>query len=476
MPSAIELTGAWTGDDGGIYYIRGLEDGTIAWAGLHDSGFHKGLEFTNVFRGHLSRHGVSISGHWADVPRGETMNAGRLSLEIELVPPEPPSTVGKTQLWRKSAGTTGGFGGEVLTSGAFPPGPQDIDDLTGRVQRYDVPLGENNPPCRDFTVMWGTVTKVAWPTLPPVQDDYCSFVEDDDWDGDGDFDFDLDTDWSRQESDFWTSGWLDKSFEDFPPFSFPAPQHILRLYDRFQRFHCEAAMYARENDHDHCRDAPIRLLPAWFEQAGSSVLANGRPINGNIEQITDHRVSPPVKALRFHVGRDGKQVVNLAPGATARVTGVLADDAGHENETAPEIHPIYAIDIVQEFSHRLPIVETNLSGTWHADDMGTYYLRQIGSRVWWLGMSRDQGRRFANVFHGTFDGEFIRGDWIDVPMGLGGILGGGDLTLAVTATTTGLAKIAQAGSFGATTWTKLYDAEQPPPVFEQEGIPPTQTA
>ena len=78
-------------------------------------------------------------------------------------------------------GTSGGFGGKVWTRGLlplgpFPLGPQNIEDIESRVQRYDLPLGENNPPCRDFTVMWGSITKVDWPNLPPERT-YCSFIK-----------------------------------------------------------------------------------------------------------------------------------------------------------------------------------------------------------------------------------------------------------------------------------------------------------
>jgi hypothetical protein len=33
------------------------KDGSVTWAGLQDSGFHKGMEFTNVFRGSLGEDG-----------------------------------------------------------------------------------------------------------------------------------------------------------------------------------------------------------------------------------------------------------------------------------------------------------------------------------------------------------------------------------------------------------------------------------
>ena len=46
-------------------------------------------------------------------------------------------------------------------------------------------------------------------------------------------------------------------------------------------------------------------------------------------------------------------------------------------------------------------VGVNLTGAWHCDDIGTYYIREVGNTVWWLGLSCDQGRQFANVYRGN---------------------------------------------------------------------------
>ncbi len=126
MPAAIDLTGAWAADDGATYYIRQFSDGSVAWAGLHNSGFHSGMEFTNVFRGHVAPDGKTLNGDWADVPRGESNNSGTLSLEIVLelggLPPE-----WQLELRQKPDGTSGGFGGRVWRLGLRPmpifPGP-----------------------------------------------------------------------------------------------------------------------------------------------------------------------------------------------------------------------------------------------------------------------------------------------------------------------------------------------------------------
>jgi hypothetical protein len=125
MPS-VDLTGVWACDDGGIYYVRQLADGSVTWAGLQDSGFHKGLGFTNVFHGQL-RYGGELGGEWADVPRGEAASSGIVTLSVVQ------EADGTMRLLQVPAGTSGGFGGTVWVSGGKPLEPQEIVDLTDRV-------------------------------------------------------------------------------------------------------------------------------------------------------------------------------------------------------------------------------------------------------------------------------------------------------------------------------------------------------
>ncbi len=48
---------------------------------------------------------------------------------------------------------------------------------------------------------------------------------------------------------------------------------------------------------------------------------------------------------------------------------------------------ILTINITQNGSAQLT-QNINLTGTWKANDGGTYYIRNIGNDVWWLGISR----------------------------------------------------------------------------------------
>ena len=77
-----------------------------------------------------------------------------------------------------------------------------------------------------------------------------------------------------------------------------------------------------------------------------------------------------------------------------------------------------------------------LTGAWSADDGGVYYIRHVGECVWWFGTDLadvDPGKTgqngFANVAAGRVNGTDIELEWADVP--LGGILGGGGLTVRI---------------------------------------------
>ena len=99
----------------------------------------------------------------------------------------------------------------------------------------------------------------------------------------------------------------------------------------------------------------------------------------------------------------------------------------------------------------------DLTGTWSCDDGGTYYVRQIGDEVWWTGQSgepRGEKKAFANVFHGTINGNKITGSWVDDPKGES--RGAGTLTLEIKGEGRELhfKKIKEEGSgFGGAEWT-----------------------
>jgi hypothetical protein len=103
----------------------------------------------------------------------------------------------------------------------------------------------------------------------------------------------------------------------------------------------------------------------------------------------------------------------------------------------------------------------DLTGKWAGDDGGIYFLRQLGTIVWWNGMADRAGRpeqlghAWNNVARGEIDGPSIDVSWADVPRG--GILDGGTMKLKIEDDGTGNVRIVkvseQTGDFGNKTWT-----------------------
>jgi hypothetical protein len=83
-PSAkIDLTGAWAGDDDGIYYVRQL-DNVIWWNGMserNDPPEALGRFWNNVGRGKI-KDDLTIAAEWADVPRGKAQGYGTVNFKI----------------------------------------------------------------------------------------------------------------------------------------------------------------------------------------------------------------------------------------------------------------------------------------------------------------------------------------------------------------------------------------------------------
>jgi hypothetical protein len=104
------LTGAWEASDDGIYYLYHTADDCIWWFGT-DVGRTTGNTFSNVAVGHLD--GDLIRLQWSDVPWGNLLGSGTLSLQV--------SADGNT-LTRIEA--TGGFGGATWTRQVAAPSPR----------------------------------------------------------------------------------------------------------------------------------------------------------------------------------------------------------------------------------------------------------------------------------------------------------------------------------------------------------------
>jgi hypothetical protein len=73
---AADLTGTWTCNDGGTYYLRQVGN-SLMWYGESRT---TAPSWTNVFSG--QRDGNTINGTWMDVPKGKYTGQGNLKLVI----------------------------------------------------------------------------------------------------------------------------------------------------------------------------------------------------------------------------------------------------------------------------------------------------------------------------------------------------------------------------------------------------------
>src|SRR5258708_8833412 len=97
-----DLTGRWTSNDGGTYYLRQL-GGDLWWYGESSDGGHN---WSNVL--HATVQGNRAVGRWADVPHGNIHSAGEMELQVV--------SENKLVATRK----TGGFGGSEWTRQGAP--------------------------------------------------------------------------------------------------------------------------------------------------------------------------------------------------------------------------------------------------------------------------------------------------------------------------------------------------------------------
>ena len=103
-----DLTGAWQGNDSGVYYIRHVGD-CVWWFGTEVRDIKPGETrqpgFANVAAGRMV--GTQIDLEWADIPLGDILNGGGLTFAYD----DATDTLTLTE--QRGGGQR--FGGSVLT-------------------------------------------------------------------------------------------------------------------------------------------------------------------------------------------------------------------------------------------------------------------------------------------------------------------------------------------------------------------------
>ncbi len=503
-----DLTGTYMADDGGIYYVE--QSGNVLWwAGMSldselppDAQFHRGLKFTNVFRGTVNGDGT-VAGEWSDVTRGSDLGNGSLTVKIS-------GSSGTFQFTTVSQ--TGGFGATSWNQTA-PLDDTKVNGVTRDIfSRFDAIhknddttlLNPNLKPYRDATVFYARVINSHLdylndntvesepphvnygpefsPSIPAYRDfghrdrEFHSFVTNSD-DGDGDFDIRLKVDLNKLETNFYDLGWENHaSAPDILRWKLtnPALQQKLNFSSTEGYSGAETIMFGRPPDCSTpapCSPIPFcsiglsivchpdggeALLPGWADLFANSVPVNGRPINGLFDRTIgadpDCNFNEPCPYLAGETPTDlGVQIIGPPPfppivivgnylvapigirleslllsaygnsqidssgnvgdggGTYVRVTGALILDCGHgishdcfddpsdpddvKGHSNQEIHPVYSIDVITApFRPEDDNVSarSNLTGAWGGNDGSTYYVRQIGNTLWFLGLLRDR--------------------------------------------------------------------------------------
>jgi hypothetical protein len=97
------------------------------------------------------------------------------------------------------------------------------------------------------------------------------------------------------------------------------------------------------------------------------------------------------------------------------------------------------------------VASADLTGVWNCDDGGMYYIRQLGTTIWWYGEHDPIAPDWSNVMRGTVIGSTINADWTDVPKG--SIMQYGLLTLQIQSNNR-IVATSKTGGFGGSVWTR----------------------
>jgi S-formylglutathione hydrolase FrmB len=121
----------------------------------------------------------------------------------------------------------------------------------------------------------------------------------------------------------------------------------------------------------------------------------------------------------------------------ASTTGSLAQSTGPEPSAQPRAAVVTRRAVCDVKARPFDAAHIDLTGAWRGNDDGVYYIRQVGSNVFWNGMSDLDGpsdalgRSWNNVAMGPLEGTTLTLQWADVPRSASG--GSGELVIEVVA-------------------------------------------
>jgi hypothetical protein len=463
------LTGVWSADDGGFYYVR-QEGQRIWWGGFSgELGLQVGLAFCNVFQGSIA--GNVVEGNWVDVPRGLTGGLGELSFTVQRTAGGIPFILNKT------AGT-GGFSASTWTFKRWYFGTynytftdlfkQIIKSTYATVSPFRETLYDRLRPLKEQTVVvFGalgysgdgattTFDNSFTQGLQPTWDNFIAMNYPlDTRASDADMDTYMVVEMNELPPDFFDGvspedvgtligfvnvGYSNPILTQLPPWESGIETNLITLHPEVIMFGAYAEQVL-EWDGSVEIGPPVPLLPGWGLMQlpnETGVLINGRPINGEVVRIDEAVIT---------IGG-----INPPFGGAVRISGVFTNDTGHggiKGGQTPEIHPVFTIDVINTTG------PADLTGAWGVSDGGTCYIRQIGNSIWFLWLRPLFDVTLATTFFGTLAGKVITGKWADIPFGNRRY--SGDLTLIVSDENIRMASTT--AQFKTLIWRKLYDLE-----------------
>lgn len=107
------------------------------------------------------------------------------------------------------------------------------------------------------------------------------------------------------------------------------------------------------------------------------------------------------------------------------------------------------------------IAGLDLTGVWSCDDGGSYYIRQVGDTVWWLGEISPTDPAWSNVANGDILGCTIYLEYADIPKG--SAIGAGSLVLEIVSSNE-IKAVEKPESYGGSRWWREGDIYVSPPV------------
>lgn len=119
----VDLSGAWSGNDGGLYYIKQIGS-CVWWSGLSNfDGQYPGEEWIMTFRGTMNEDGL-INGDFVDV-KSTNPGSGTMTIEPRIEQVDGASVI---QLYRTAS--TGHEIGVTFWQPIADPTPTDVPGTT----------------------------------------------------------------------------------------------------------------------------------------------------------------------------------------------------------------------------------------------------------------------------------------------------------------------------------------------------------